>query len=95
MRRVVFAAAALTLVTAMPGHAQSGAKPEAMSLSGKPLVPPATIPNKAKLDADLAQAEAELVARSDDPEALIWVGRRQAYLWRYNDAIETFSKRCE
>jgi len=92
MRRVVFAAAALTLVTAMPGHAQSGAKPEAMSLSGKPLVPPATIPNKAKLDADLAQAEAELVARSDDPEALIWVGRRQAYLWRYNDAIETFSK---
>lgn len=92
MKRVAFAVAALSLVTTMPGGAQMGAKPEATSLSGKPLVPPAAIPNKQKLDADLAQAEADLAARPDDPEALIWVGRREGYLWRYNDAIATFSK---
>lgn len=92
MRRVTFAAAALSLVTTMPAGAQMGAKPEATSLSGKPLVPPATIPNQQKLEADLAQAEADLAARTDDPDALIWVGRRQGYLWRYNDAIATFSK---
>lgn len=92
MKRVAFAVAALSLVTTMPGGAQMGAKPEATSLSGKPLVPPAAIPNKQKLDADLARAEADLAARPDDPDALIWVGRREGYLWRYNDAIATFSK---
>jgi len=66
--------------------------PEATSLAGKPLMIPATIANQQKLEADLAQAEKMLAANPTDPEALIWVGRRQGYLWRYNDAIATFSK---
>lgn len=74
------------------GAQASAARPEATSLAGKPLTPPAEIPNRAKLDADLAQADKDLAARPTDVNALIWVGRRQAYLWRYQDAIATFSK---
>jgi tetratricopeptide (TPR) repeat protein len=43
------------------------------------------------LAANLAAAEAELAASPDSPDALIWVGRRLAYLGRYRDAIATFS----
>ena len=67
-------------------------KPETTSLSGKPLMIPATIPNQQKLEADLAATQTALAANPKDPEALIWVGRRYGYLWRYNDAIATFSK---
>lgn len=83
---------AILLAAAIGAAAAQTAKPEATSLSGKPLVPPAAIPNKQKLDADLAQAEKTLAANPKDPEAMIWVGRRLGYLWRYNDAIAMFSK---
>ncbi len=63
-----------------------------MSLTGKPLYRPAALPNQQKLDADLEQAEKDLAARPDDAEAMIWVGRRLGYLWRFNDAIAMFSK---
>src|SRR5687768_8006130 len=68
------------------------AKPEATSLSGKPLFAPQTIPNQQKLQADLAQAEKTLAASPKDAEAIIWVGRRLGYLWRFNDAIAMFTK---
>lgn len=90
---VAAAAAAVLLVSLsipQPLSAQQG-KPEATSLSGKPLYPIA-LANKAKLDADLAQAEKDLAAKPNDPEAIIWVGRRLGYLWRYQDAIAMFSK---
>jgi tetratricopeptide (TPR) repeat protein len=67
------------------------AKPEATSLAGKPLYPIA-LPTRAKLEADLAQAEKDLAAKPNDAEAIIWVGRRLGYLWRYQDAIAMFSK---
>ena len=91
MKRIVLVMAALALATVSPRAEQAGGKPEATSLAGKPLMAPATIPNKAKLDADLAQAEKTLAANPKDPEALIWVGRRQGYLWQYQDAIATFT----
>ena len=69
--------------------------PEARSLSGQDLVPPVPIPNQAKLEADLAAAEAALAAQPDSAEALIWVGRRQGYLWRYRAAIDTFTRGIE
>ena len=72
--------------------ASQPAKPEAMSLSGKPLFVPASIPNRPKLETDLAQAEKALAANPQDAEAIIWVGRRLGYLWRFNDAIATFTK---
>jgi tetratricopeptide (TPR) repeat protein len=80
--------------SAAPPAAQAK-KPEATSLAGQPLFIPATIPNREKLEADLAQAEQTLAANPKDPEALIWVGRRQGYLWRFQDAIATFTKGIE
>ena len=91
MTPVAFVLAAALAATPITSAAQSG-KPEATSLAGQPLMVPATIPNQQKLDADLAQAEKILAANPTDAEAIIWVGRRLGYLWRYNDAIAMFSK---
>lgn len=63
--------------------------PEATSLAGRPLHPPDPLPNRAQLERDLEIAES--VADTTTPDAIIWRGRRQAYLWRYQDALETFT----
>lgn len=94
MKRLAFALAAMLAAAAITLPAQGG-KPEATSLSGKPLMVPATIPNQQKLDAELAQAEKTLAANPTDAEAIIWVGRRLGYLWRYNEAIAMFTKGIE
>jgi len=94
MKRVAFVLAAVIAATTITLPAQTG-KPGAMSLAGKPLMVPATIANQQKLDADLAQAEKTLAANPKDAEAIIWVGRRLGYLWRYNDAIAMFTKGIE
>lgn len=90
-RLVLVIATVVTALTATLGASQT-AKPEATSLSGKPLFVPATLPNQQKLAADLAQAEKTLAANPKDAEAIIWVGRRLGYLWRFNDAIAMFTK---
>jgi tetratricopeptide (TPR) repeat protein len=58
-------------------------------------VPP--IPDEARtaMEADLAAAETRLAENPDDVDALIWVGRRTAYLWRYHDAIDVYSEGLE
>jgi tetratricopeptide (TPR) repeat protein len=65
---------------------------EAISLLGDTLKQPALdTAARARMEAQLAQARADAVARPNDPEALIWVGRRTAYLGRYREAISIFS----
>jgi tetratricopeptide (TPR) repeat protein len=84
-------AAALIVSTVTVTMAQ---KPEATSLSGKPLMIPATA-STPQLEANLAEAQKTLAANPKDAEAIIWVGRRYGYLWRFNDAIATFTKGIE
>ena len=92
-RRVAIGVCLLTLVLGhMPLSAQGG-RPEATALSGKPLFPPKPIPNQAKLEKDLQDAESAPDQTSAD--AMIWVGRRLGYLWRYQDSIAQFSKGIE
>lgn len=69
---------------------------EATSLLGEPL-PRTELPAdvEAEFMEKLAAAEATLQANPDDADALIWVGRRTAYLGRYQDAIEIFSRGVE
>lgn len=57
--------------------------------------PPLDAELRATREADLADARAELAADSTDPERWIWVGRRQAYLGQYREAIQTFSQGME
>lgn len=66
-------------------------QPEATSLAGRPLTRIA-LADQEKLEANLAQAEKDLAANPKSADAIIWVGRRLGYLWRYQDAIQTFSR---
>jgi len=91
MKHFVLAILTVTLAFGVV-QAQTG-KPEATSLAGKALYPPTPIPNRDKLEKDLQEAQS--VANPTTAEALIWIGRRQAYLWRYQDAIATFTKGIE
>lgn len=61
------------------------------SLLGVPLVAPA--PEAAeKMTAELADALAVWEMDRNDADALVWVGRRTAYLGRYREAIAYFSE---
>ncbi len=66
---------------------------EGVSLLGQPLVAP-ELPAEVRRDreAKLAEARAAVAARPDDPEALIWLGRRVAYLGLYREAIGIFTQ---
>ena len=65
---------------------------EATSLLGEPLVPASLAPDlRAKLEDDLAAAFTRWQGAPEDPDRIIWVGRRLAYLSRYREAIEYFS----
>lgn len=79
--------------TENPAPTATQARAEATSLTGVALVPPDPIPNREKLEQDLREAEA--AADPSTADAIIWLGRRQAYLWRYQDAIATFTKGIE
>ena len=81
---------ARALVLALAAMLQIGTQ-EGTSLGGKPLIRPLTLPNQAKLEADLKDAIDRARTNPDDPEALIWVGRRYGYLWRFHEAIDTFT----
>ena len=88
-RNVSFAT--LLVITALLPAAFAQA--EATSLLGKPLVsPPVSEETRLRLEKDLADARVVLKKTPDDPAALIWVGRRIAYLGRYRDAIVTFTE---
>jgi tetratricopeptide (TPR) repeat protein len=75
-----------------PASSAAGIEFEAISLLGDTLRRP-TFDSTARerMQADLVAARLEAGARPDDPAALIWVGRRLAYLGRYNAAIAVFS----
>jgi tetratricopeptide (TPR) repeat protein len=62
------------------------------SLLGRPLVAQALAPeDEARMEAQLAEARAVWERDRNDADALIWVGRRTAYLGRYREAIGIFS----
>lgn len=68
-------------------------RPEAISLFGEPLRPAAIAPGtRDSLEARLARARAELERSPNDANALIWVGRRTAYLGRFREAIDLYSR---
>ena len=83
---------ALVGVAALLSMAQAG-RPEATSIFGKPLYPmELSAESRKPLEANLANAEAAFAKDPRSEDSFIWLGRRQAYLWRYQAAIGTFSK---
>lgn len=57
--------------------------------------PPVSDKARQDMEAKLRQAQSEYEANPNDPDKLIWVGRRTAYLGRFRDAIQTFSRGIE
>jgi len=65
---------------------------EAISLLGDTLRSPALADaTRALYESRLDSARRAVQANASDPEALIWLGRRTAYLGRYREAIAIFS----
>ena len=84
-------AAVLVLVIAGFGAQSQTAESGVTSLLGRPLAPMALEPDSAaKMEAELADAVAAWERDRSDADALIWVGRRTAYLGRYREAIDDF-----
>ncbi|MFN0207775.1 MAG: tetratricopeptide repeat protein [Planctomycetota bacterium] len=69
---------------------------EAISIDGRPLYRIKPADDKiALLEANLTKARADYERNPNDLESIIWYGRRLAYLGRFNDAIEVFTKGIE
>ncbi|MBI2956741.1 MAG: tetratricopeptide repeat protein [Acidobacteria bacterium] len=81
----------------MAGQTQAPpGQPEATSLLGHPLyAPPLSSEQRARLEENLGRARAEFEKNPDDPHALIWLGRRTAYLGRFREAISLYSQGIE
>ncbi|MBL8878026.1 MAG: hypothetical protein JNG88_02810 [Phycisphaerales bacterium] len=71
-------------------RASAASTPQPHSLLGRPLLPDPP-GDRAKLEQALHDARAQLDERPDDPDRLIWVGRRLGYLWRIQEAIDVYS----
>jgi tetratricopeptide (TPR) repeat protein len=68
-------------------------RPEAVSLFGNRLYPPELpLERRTRLEADLTEARRAYEARPGNADALIWYGRRLAYLGRYRDAVAIYSE---
>ncbi|MCI0413607.1 tetratricopeptide repeat protein [bacterium] len=71
-------------------------EPEAISLLGKPLHRP-EIDEKTRIDFEqkLKKAKADYEKNQQSLDAIIWFGRRTAYLGRYNEAIAIYTRAIE
>ncbi len=66
---------------------------EATSLLGKPLTRPALSATvRAEYERNLAAARRAFEHTPTDPDSIIWLGRRTAYLGRYAEAIGIYTK---
>src|SRR5206468_6778419 len=101
MMRIRFAAAALLCAACtsppvpIPPAPEHDLPPdvEAVSLLGKPLISPPLAPDvEKKREEELAQAQREYDAHRESADAIIWLGRRTAYLGRYREAINIFTE---
>lgn len=85
---LVFGALLAVALAAQESTRQS----EATSLLGQPLFAPEMAPQRrSQLEEKLALARSEFEKNPDDAEAIIWLGRRTAYLGRYREAISLFT----
>ncbi|NQW04323.1 MAG: hypothetical protein HQ485_09875 [Acidobacteria bacterium] len=98
MRRSFLLLCALVpMVMAVPAmtftpSAAAGQGAEATSLRGQKLAaPPLAAEARTRMNAQLADALRDWNQHQDDADALIWVGRRAAYVGHFRDAIAFFS----
>ena len=92
---LVAAACGVAACRAAPSAATLPARPdsaEAVSLLGEPLHTPELSPaTRTAYEQRLAEARRAYDRSPADPDSIIWLGRRTAYLGRYRDAIAIFT----
>lgn len=93
MRSTLMLVAAAVILAATDLEAQTESQAAVTSLLGKALAPLALEPgDEGRMQAQLAEAVATWEKDPDDADALIWVGRRTAYLGRYREAIDLYTQ---
>ena len=71
-------------------------EPEATSLLGKPLyAPELSAETRAEYEKNLEIAKKDYEQSPNSADAIIWLGRRTAYLGEFNEAIEIFTRGIE
>lgn len=95
LRRASILSVVLLAGPAAPTQPPASPEPpvEATSLLGRalrPVVPPDSV--RPLLEAQLAEARAAWEAAPADEEAIIWYGRRTAYMGRFREAIDIFTQ---
>lgn len=96
MRALLTALLACLLLAGCRSQAPAQPEPVTTSLLGWPLMPIEIEPGRrAELEAGLERARAYERERSGDEAAIVWVGRRQAYLGDYRGAVDTFTRGLE
>lgn len=98
MNRMVWMLLLLVSCAAPPSEEEAeiddrqGVAAEAFSLDGQPLMRPMLDPVTDSIyTAQWIDAAHAYESNPDDVDALIWLGRRTAYLWRYQDAVGIFT----
>ena len=81
---------------ATPRPIELPAGAQAISLLGDPLYPPEQSDEVLAIyQANYQAAMADLAQSPRDADALVWAGRRAAYLARYDEAIDTYTRGIE
>jgi tetratricopeptide (TPR) repeat protein len=93
MRTIFLVLSALMVLVPITGATRSETQPPGItSLLGRPLTPPVIAPDaKLRMESQLAAAVATWEKDQTNADALIWVGRRTAYLGRYREALKIFT----
>ena len=83
----------LVVMAAACAPATRGPQTEATSLLGRPLLAtPVAAETRTRLEQDLEAARRDLAGAPHDPDKVVWLGRRTAYLGRYREAIAIYSR---
>lgn len=91
--KLLFLGCYLISLSLLYGVQDPASRPEAYSLFGKPLPPPLLPAETRKgLEKNLEQARAAYEEDPGNVEAIIWLGRRLAYLWRYQESIAIYTR---
>ncbi len=93
MRKLFVVLSALMVLVSITEATRSETQPPGItSLLGRPLTPPVIAPEaKSRMETQLATALATWEKDRDNADALIWVGRRTAYLGQYREALKIFT----
>ena len=72
-------------------HAAQGKPNDRQSDYANRTAPPVSEEAKRDMEARLSEARARYAAEPNNPEAVIWLGRRLSYLGRFTEAVETYT----